>query len=92
MRMNKDPIQTVEKIVKDVHDSAGRYTQPVLSRYPLLFAFLVIFSVSAIMKGFGDLIAQVAFFKTHPAILMVIGICVMLLTGKLYKWLQKGSE
>ena len=90
--MNTDPIQQAEKIIKGVHDSAGKYTQPVLKRYPLVFAFLVIFSVSAIMKGFGDLIAQVAFFKEHPAILMVIGIVVLLLTGKLYKWLQKGSE
>jgi hypothetical protein len=90
--MNTDPIQQAEKIIKGVHDSAGKYTQPVLKRYPLVFAFLVIFSVSAIMKGFGDLITQVAFFKQHPAILMVIGIVVLLLTGKLYKWLQKGSE
>ncbi len=88
----KDPIQEAEKLLKGVHDSAGKYTQPVLSRYPLLFAFLVIFSVSAIMKGFGDIIAKVELFKNHPALLMVIGIVVLLLTGKLYKWLQKGSD
>lgn len=90
--MAKDPIQHAEDLIRGVHDSAGKYTQPVLSRYPLLFAFLVIFSVSVIMKGFGDLIAQVGLFKQHPTILMAIGIVILLLTGKLYKWLKKGSE
>ena len=86
-----DPIQKVEEIVKEVHDSAGKYTQPVLSRYPLLFAFLIVFSVSAISKGFGDLIDRVSFFERHPALLMGVGIIILLLTGRLYKWLKKGS-
>lgn len=88
----KDPIQQVEHIVKDIHDTAGKYTQPVLSRYPLLFAFLIIFSVSAIMHGFGDLIKRVVFFEEHPGVLMFIGILVLLFAGKLYKWLEKGSN
>lgn len=88
----KDPLQKVEEIVKDIHDNAGKYTQPVLSRYPLLFAFLIVFSVSAIMHGFGDLIKHVVFFEKHPGILMAIGILVLLFAGKLYKWLEKGSH
>ena len=88
----KDPIRQTEKIIKDVHDSAGKYTQPVLRRYPLLFAFLIIFSVSSIMHGFNDLISRVAFFDRQPVVLMAIGIFALLLTGRLYKWLKKSSE
>jgi hypothetical protein len=90
--MEKDPLQKIENIVKTVHDNAGKYTQPVLARYPLLFAFLVIFSMAAITKGFTDLITHIPFFENRPEILMALGIFVLLLTGKLYKWLQKGSE
>ena len=89
---NKDPIQQVEKIVKKVNDGAGKYTSPVLERYPLLFAFLVIFSASAIMHGFNDLISKVNIFDEHPAILMGLGILTLSLTGRLYKWLKKGSH
>lgn len=88
----KDPIQEVERVIKGVHDNAGKYTQPILSRYPLLFAFLIIFSVSSIMKGFGDLISEVDFLDKNPLILMLMGILALLLTGRLYKWLKKGSQ
>jgi hypothetical protein len=90
--INTDPIRETEKIIKGVHDSAGKYTQPVLRRYPLLFAFLIIFSISAIMHSFNDLISRVGFFNRHPATLMALGIVALLLTGRLYKWLKKGSE
>ena len=88
----KDPLQKVEEIVKNIHDKAGSYTQPVLHRYPLLFAFLIIFSVSAIMHGFSDIVSEVDFFVKHPGILMLIGIFILLFAGKLYRWLEKGSH
>lgn len=88
----KDPLQKVEEMVKNIHDSAGKYTQPVLHRYPLLFAFLIIFSVSAIMHGFSDFISEFEYFTLHPGVLMFIGILVLILTGKLYRWLEKGSH
>ncbi len=88
----KDPIQQAEKIIKGVHDGASRYTEPVLKRYPLLFAFLIIFSVATIMNGFGGIISKINYFDNHPSVLMFIGVLVLLLTGRLYKWLQKSSE
>jgi hypothetical protein len=88
----KDPIQEVEGIIKSVHDNAGKITQPVLRKYPLLFAFLVILSVSAITHGLRDLLNEVEFFNAHPGVLILLGILVLILTGKLYKWLEKGSE
>lgn len=90
--IDTDPIQQAEKIIKGVHDSTSKYTQPVLRRYPLLFAFLVIFSVSAIMHSFNDLVSRVSFFDRHPMVLMALGIVALILTGRLYKWLKKGSE
>lgn len=90
--MEKDPIQKIEEIVKNINDGAGKYAEPVLHRYPLLFAFLVIFSVSAIMHGFNELIGEVEFFTKHPAILMFVGILILIFTGKLYRWLEKGSH
>lgn len=35
----KDPIHSVEKIVKEMPDTTSKYTEPVLSRYFLLLAF-----------------------------------------------------
>ena len=88
----KDPIQGVEKIVREVHDTTSKYTEPVLSRYPLLFAFLIIFSASMIMKGFERIIDQIPFLQEKPALLLLTGILLLTLTGSLYRWLNKGSK
>lgn len=90
--IKKDPLQKIEEIVKNLNDEAGKYTEPVLHRYPLIFVFMIIFSVSAIMHGFNELITEVKFFEEHPVYLMALGILVLLLAGKLYRWLEKGSH
>ena len=87
--MKKDPIQEIEEVVKEVHDNAGRYTQPVFMRYPLLFAFLVVFSIAAILDGFQRFTDNIPLFRQHPIILMLLGVLALLLTGKLYESLDK---
>ena len=89
LTMQKDPIQQVEDVVKEVHNVAGKYTQPVLKRYPLLFAFLVVFSIASIIDGFRLLTDSIPLFEKHPTILISIGILSLLLTGKLYQALEK---
>ena len=89
--INQDPITKVERVVKDVHDSASRYTEPVLQRYPLIFAFLVIFGASAILHGFELWSDKIVLFKDHPTILIIVGTIVLLLTGRLYRFLDKNK-
>ena len=84
----KDPIQKVEKIVRNVHNEAGKYTQPVLKRYPLIFSFLSVFSVAAILDGFRMLSEEIDLFEKYPFILIVIGVTTLFLTGTLYKTLD----
>jgi hypothetical protein len=87
--MKKDPIQEIEQVVREVNESASRYARPVFARYPLLFAFLIVFSIAAILDGFRLLTDDIPIFKEHPIILMVLGILVLLFTGKLYESLEK---
>lgn len=87
--MQKDPIQEFEEIVKEVHDSAGRYTRPVFRRYPLLFAFLIVFSIAAILHGFDHFTEEIPLFREHPIYLILIGVVALVLTGKLYESLEK---
>jgi hypothetical protein len=89
--MEKDPIKRIEDMVRDMHDGAGKYTQPVLKRYPLLFAFLLTFSFAAILHGFELWADQIEIFEKYPSILISIGIVALFLTGTLYKVLRKGE-
>jgi hypothetical protein len=84
----KDPIKKAEDMVKGVHDGAGKYTKPVLKRYPLLFSFLSVFSFAAILRGFDMWVEQIGLFEEHPAVLILIGVIALLFTGTLYKTLE----
>ena len=84
-----DPIQDAEKMVREVHDQAEKYTKPVLKRCPLLFSFLIVFSAAAILDGFRMISDEMELFKNHPGYLIIIGVVVLFLTGKLYKTLDK---
>ena len=87
--MQQDPLQQAEKIVKQIHDKSGKTVQPVLRRYPLLFAFLVVFSVAAILHGFELLSDQIELLHEHPVYMIFIGIVLLFSTGMLYKALDK---
>ncbi|MBI5134222.1 MAG: hypothetical protein HZA81_02435 [Candidatus Taylorbacteria bacterium] len=87
--MEKDPIKRIEDMVKDIHDRAGSITQPVLRRYPLVFAFLLTFSVAAFSKGFSETVGEIPIVDEHPWILFIAGALALGLTGTLYKALQK---
>lgn len=87
--MENDPIQKVEKVFREIHDKSGKHIQPVLRRYPLLFIFLTVFSVSAIMHGFNRFSDQIGLFSEHPIYLILSGILVLFFTGMLYKVLDR---
>lgn len=90
--MEKDPILEIEKMIKGLHDEAGRYTKPVLQRYPLLFAFLLTFSLAAVLHGFDLLTDDMPIFREHPSLLIGIGTLALLLTGTLYKLLENEKQ
>jgi hypothetical protein len=86
---NKGPVEKAEEIVKNLNDSAGGYTKPVFKRYPLLFALLLTFGATSIVEGLRFFFEEIIFFKEHPFVLVLIGILILLLTGTLYKKLDK---
>lgn len=90
--MDKDPILEIERMVKEMHDGISQYTNPVLKRYPLFFAFLVTFGFAAILHAFDLITDEIPFVEEHPYYLLLSGVVVLVLTGALYKRLEKSSE
>ena len=86
---NKDPIEQVEKIVKNINDGAAKYTKPVFAHYPLIFAFLITFGATCIIEGLRFFFEEFKFFKENPSVLILIGLLILILTGSLYKKLAK---
>lgn len=90
--MEKDPILEIERLVRSIHDEAGKYTKPVLNRYPLLFAFLLTFSLAAVLHGFELATDEMPIFREHPFLLILIGSASLLVTGTLYKLLENDKK
>lgn len=86
-----DPVEEAEKVVRDLNETAGRYTRPILRRYPFLFAFLITFGVAAILDGLRFFFEKFEFLKENPFVLISIGVVILLLTGTLYKKLEKSD-
>ncbi len=90
--MEKNPIQEIERLLQELNDRAGKYTKPVLNRYPLLFAFLLTFSVASILHGFELITDEISLLKDNPIYLILLGSFLLFITGTLYKKLEKDTE
>lgn len=89
--LNQDPILHIEQMVKEIHDSAGKYSKPAFKRYPLSFTLLITFSVAAILHGFQLWTDDVSVFHEHPWLLILIGTTTLILTGNIYRALKRGE-
>ena len=90
--MNKEEID----ILKKLEDLTAKMNQlfsekgkNVFSRYPLLFALLIVFGVTMVTEGMKDMLAEVQFFHDKPFIMLLMGLLVLIITGTLYKKLEK---
>ena len=67
----------------------GIRAKSVFGKYPMTFSFLVLVAVIFVLHGFDELIKETPFLNTHPSVLLLIGLIILVLTGTLYKRLDK---
>lgn len=84
-----DPLEHAERIVHEANEATRKSVQPVLRKYPLLFALLITFSVAAVIHAIEILSDRVPLFESHPSILLLLGLLGLLFTGALYRKLEK---
>jgi hypothetical protein len=90
--MNKeqlDPLKKVEELTSKVNESFSKNGKSVFERYPLAFALLVIVGATLMSQGIKGLLFQISFLNNHPLIMFLLGIFILIITGTLYKKLDK---
>jgi len=80
----KDILAEIDKRLRELNDKNHRFTQPIMQKYPLLFAFTVTFALVAILHGFELVVQRIPFIQQYPITLIVIGIILLFITGRLY--------
>ena len=86
-----DPIEHIEKILKEINDNTGRKTRSSFKKYPITFALLITFSLVSILHGFELFFDKVPFIHNHPWILILVGLFLLIVTGSVYKSLEKDN-
>lgn len=84
-----DPLKRVEELTSKANETFGKRGKSVFSRYPLAFALLVIVGATLMSQGIKELIFKVSFLKEQPSIMFLAGITILIITGTLYKKLDK---
>ncbi len=85
----KQTIASLEAQLKRVETTVTTYVEPVrqsaFKRFPVFFALLVTFGISAVVFGFERIITEISFLNDRPILILIIGVCILAATGKLYK-------
>ncbi len=55
------------------------------ARFPLLFTLLAAFGAAATFYGIQGIIEKIPILANNPYISLVVGLLILVLTGKLYK-------
>lgn len=84
-----DLLKKVEELTSKLNNLFNEKGKSVFSRYPLTFALLVVFGVSMVSVGIKDLLYEIHFLQNQPFMMLLLGIIVLIITGTLYKKLDK---
>lgn len=90
--MNKeqlDPLKKVEELTAMANQKFSEKGKSVFDRYPLTFALLVIVGATLMSQGVKELLIKTPLFKDEPFNMFLVGVLILIITGTLYKKLDK---
>ena len=91
-QINIDILRHIEHLSDQINRIMAGSAKPVLRRYPLTFALLIVFGVVAVSEGTRGVLQSFGLFNNHPWYLLVTGLFILVVTGTLYKKLDRHIE
>ena len=90
--MNKEELDLLKR-VENVTDEMNKYFykkgRSIFNRYPVIFALVVIVGATLMSQGIKGLLFEIPFLNNSPLMMFLSGIIVLIITGTLYKKLDK---
>lgn len=92
MKQIYSEIHNATKAIENTVVATGKVIEPVresfFKRFPTISILLATFGVSATVYGIERIIADVAWLNERPHAIFLLGICILVVTGRLYKKLS----
>lgn len=76
-------------IPESVHEVFRRHRRSAFQKHPFFFSTLGLLGLVATWQGFDHVIAQIDYFAENPGTLLIIGLAILLFTGRLYRQLDR---
>jgi hypothetical protein len=79
----------LHSIPESVHEVFRRHRRTAFEKHPFFFSTLGLLGLVATWQGFDHVISQIDYFKNNPGTLLIIGLVILLFTGRLYRQLDR---
>ena len=86
-----DLLKRFEELTAELNKTFSKRGKNVFGRYPLTFALLIFFGVVMVTEGIKDLLKEIPFFENNPWVMFSFGLLILIITGSVYKKLNKGE-
>ncbi|MCE9549011.1 hypothetical protein K8Q98_01280 [Candidatus Nomurabacteria bacterium] len=84
-----DILKHLEDLSNEVNKMMAYHTEAVFKRYPITFGLLILTGVIALHEGLKGLMKEFGLLEINPWYLSIFGIVILVITGTLYKKLDK---
>jgi len=82
-------LSKLEESLQNTFNKTVNRPRKVLERFPTLFLLLVTAGVVLVLFGFERLFDSIAYFHDNPILMIILGLGILVFTGRLYKKLDK---
>lgn len=84
-----DILRYIEDLSNKINQLSEARTQSIFRRYPITFGLVVLVGVVLLSEGLKEVILSLDFFKDHPWYMLFSGLLILIITGRVYKKLNK---
>ncbi|HEY4478082.1 MAG TPA: hypothetical protein VJB09_02305 [Candidatus Paceibacterota bacterium] len=88
-QIHLDILRHLEKLSSQLNDAMASRAKRVFHRYPITFGLLILVGVTALHEGLKGALRMTGLLDINPIYLLVTGILILIITGKIYKKLDK---
>lgn len=75
--------------IENVVTSTGKLIEPVrrslFRRFPVTLTLFVTFGIAATFLGIERIITEISWLDEHPTFILLMGLAILIFTGKLYQ-------
>jgi hypothetical protein len=87
-KIEETVVKEVDGVARTVENTTVHFRKTVLQRFPFLIIGLSTFGLVAVLYSFEQVIDMIPVLNQNPALVFLLGITALGVTGTLYKKLQ----